>query len=137
MPGHPAGDRGASCGVGERRCVAATVPRVPARRGLRSRPCDYVSSGGVWPLGPFDDGAPREALFAVGVARRLQVLCDEAAARGVTVTAVAGRANLSVQTVFNLLEGKTWGDLPSIYRLEVALGAVLWHNRDIGDPPAG
>lgn len=91
----------------------------------------------MWPLGPFDDGAPREALFAVGVARRLRVLCEEAAARGVTVTAVAGRANLSVQTVFNLLEGKTWGDLPSIYRLEVALGAVLWHNRDIGDPPVG
>ena len=90
----------------------------------------------MWPLGPFDAGMPREAMFAVGVARRLRELCNDAAARGVTVTAVAGRANLSVQTVFNLLEGKTWGDLPSIYRLEVALDAVLWHNPDIGDPSA-
>lgn len=104
---------------------------MPARRDLRSRPCDYLSVSGQWPGGPFDEGIPREALFAVGVARRLRDLCDEAAAGGITVTEVAGRANLSAQTVFNLLEGKTWGDLPSIYRLEVALGAVLWHNPDI------
>lgn len=116
--------------------MAATVPRVPARRDLRSRPRDYLSAGGVWPAGPFDEHTPREALFAISVARRLRDLCDEIAARGVTVTDVAGRANLSAQTVFNLLEGKTWGDLPSIYRLEVALGAVLWHNCDIGDRSA-
>ena len=33
--------------------------------------------------------------------------------------------------MFNILQGSIWGDLPSIYRLEVAPGAVLWHNRDI------
>ena len=48
-----------------------------------------------------------------------------------TITAIAEDANLSTQTVFNLLEGKTWGDLPSIYRLEVALGARLWINYDL------
>ena len=104
---------------------------MPSRRGLRSRPRDYLRPGGLWPEGPFEAVTPREAFFAAGVARRLRDLCDEHSTRGVTVTAVAERANLSTQTVFNLLEGSTWGDLPSIYRLEVALGAVLWHNRDI------
>ena len=80
---------------------------------------------------------PREAFFVVGVARRLRDLCDEHSTRGVTVAEVAQRANLSTQTVFNLLQGKTWGDLPSIYRLEVALGAALWHNVDIGSYPSG
>lgn len=119
---------------GEQRRRAATVAQVPSRRGLRSRPSDYLSPGGVWPAGPFDADTPREAFFVVGVARRLRDLCDEVGAHGVTVTDVAQRANLSTQAVFNLLEGKTWGDLPSIYRLEVALGAVLWHNRDISGP---
>ena len=114
--------------------TAATVQRVPARRDLRSRPCDYLLASGLWPDGPFDADTPREALFAVGVARRLKEFCDDQGAQGFTVTAVAERANLSTQTVFNLLEGKTWGDLPSIYRLEIALGAVLWHNGDIGRP---
>lgn len=107
------------------------MPRVPSRRGLRSRPRDYLSPSGLWPDGPFDADTPREALFFIEVAKRLKEFCDEHRTQGVTVTAVAGRANLSTQTVFNLLEGKTWGDLPSIYRLEVALGAVLWHNRDL------
>ena len=107
---------------------------MPSRRGLRSRPRDYLRPEGSWPEGPFDAGTPREAFFAAGVARRLRDLCDEAGAHGVTVTAVAERANLSTQTVFNLLEGRTWGDLPSIYRLEVALSAALWHNRDIHEP---
>lgn len=123
------------CCLGGQPHRAATVPRMPSRRGLRSRPCDYLSPSGVWPDGPFDADTPREAFFAAGVAQRLRELCDEESARGVTVTAVAERANLSTQTVFNLLQGTTWGDLPSIYRLEVALGATLWHNPDIGRPP--
>ena len=119
----------------QRRCVSVMgryCPAVPARRDLRSRPRDYLSASGLWPDGPFDVDTPREAFFVVGVARRLRDLCDEHSTRGVTVTEVAQRANLSTQTVFNLLQGNSWGDLPSIYRLEVALGAALWHNVDIG-----
>ena len=107
-------------------------PGVPSRRGLRTRPRDYLSPSGRWPHGPFDADTPREAHFFIDVAKRLRELCDDNKANVTTVTEIAQRANLSVQTVFNLLEGKTWGDLPSIYRLEVALGAALWHNRDIG-----
>lgn len=108
---------------------------MPSRRDLRSRPCDYLSPSGVWPDGPFVADTPREAFFAAGVAQRLRELCDRHRTQGVTVTAVAERANLSTQTLFNLLQGTTWGDLPSIYRLEVALGAALWHNPDIGRRP--
>lgn len=105
---------------------------MPSRRGLRSRPCDYLSPSGVWPDGPFAADTPREVWFFIGVVQRLREICDKQRVHGVTVTEVAQRANLSTQTVFNLLEGKSWGDLPCIYRLEVALGAALWHNRDIG-----
>ena len=108
-------------------------PGVPSRRGLRTRPCDYLSPSGRWPHGPFRTGTPREAYFFIDVAKRLRELCDDKKAQRVTVTAVAEQANLSTQTVFNLLEGKTWGDLPTIYRLEVALNAHLWRNHDIDE----
>ena len=97
-------------------------------------PRDYLVACGRWPGGPFHPDTPREACFLIDVARRLGELCADQSTRGVTVTAIAQRANLSTQTVFNLLEGKTWGDLPTIYRLEVALSAALWQNRDIGLP---
>ena len=109
-------------------------PGVPSRRGLRSRPRDYLVACGRWPGGPFHPDTPREAYFLIDVATRLGELCADQSTRGVTVTAIAQRANLSTQTVFNLLEGKTWGDLPTIYRLEVALSVALWQNRDIGHP---
>ena len=97
-------------------------------------PCDYLSASGVWPDGPFVADTPREAFLAVGVTQRLRELCNEQSERG-RVTAVAERANLSTQTVFNLLQGSTWGDLPTIYRLEVVLGAVLQTNFDRGRRP--
>ncbi len=103
---------------------------MPSRRGLKSRPRDYLKSRGAWPDGPFWAKTPDEALFFIEVARRLHELCYDDD-RDMTITAIAEEANLSTQTVFNLLEGKTWGDLPSIYRLEVALGARLWVNADI------
>lgn len=105
-------------------------PDVPPRRGLKSRPLDYLKTRGTWPDGPFWKQTPDEALFFIQVAKRLHELCYDDD-RDMTVTAIAEEANLSTQTVFNLLEGKTWGDLPSIYRLEVALGARLWVNDDI------
>lgn len=105
---------------------------MPSRRGLRPRPSDYLKSRGSWPQGPFRADIPDEARFFIEVATRLHALCYDDT--DMTITAIAEKANLSTQTVFNLLEGKTWGDLPSVYRLEVALGARLWINPDL---PAG
>ena len=101
-----------------------------ARRNLETSPRDYVLSRGKWPHGPFRARAPDELYFFVALAERLRGLCHDED-RDTTFTAVARAADLSPQTVFNLLAGKTWGDLPTIYRLEVALNARLWRNNDI------
>ena len=103
---------------------------MPARRNLLTSPCDYVLSTGKWPTGPFRVKASDEFYFFVELAKRLRQLCEDED-RDTTITAVARDAGLSPQTVFNLVDGKTWGDLPTIYRLEVALNARLWQNNDI------
>lgn len=103
---------------------------MPARRNLETSPRDYVLSRGKWPNGPFRQRAPDEFYFFVELAKRLRLLCEDHD-RDTTITAVARDADLSPQTVFNLIEGKTWGDLPTIYRLEVALNKRLWRNNDI------
>ena len=83
---------------------------------------------------PFWAQTPDEARFFIEVAKHLHDLCYDDDSE-TTITAIAEEANLSTQTVFNLLQGKTWGDLPSIYRLEVALRARLWVNPDVPANP--
>ena len=107
---------------------------MPSRRGLKSRPRDYLKSRGTWPDSPFWAQTPDEARFFIEVAKHLHDLCYDDDSE-TTITAIAEEANLSTQTVFNLLQGKTWGDLPSIYRLEVALRARLWVNPDVPANP--
>ena len=47
------------------------------------------------------------------------------------MNAVSRATNVHTQTVINLLAGRTWGDLPIIYRLEAGLGARLWEHGDL------
>ena len=96
---------------------------MPARRGLKTNPRDYLTSDGTWPEGPLADDAPDEARFVMGVSQRLKAHCD---ANSLSMNAVSRATNVPVQTVINLATGKTWGDLPIIYRLEAGLGADLW-----------
>ena len=42
------------------------------------------------------------------------------------MNAVSRATNVHTQTVINLLAGRTWGDLPIIWRLEAGLGVRLW-----------
>ena len=116
------------------RALAPRPEALPSRRGLKPCPRDYLKSRGTWPHGPFWEQTPDEALFFIEVAKRLNRLCYHDN-RAMTITAIAKQANLAPQTVFNLLQGKTWGDLLSIYRLEVALGARLWVNPDAPADP--
>ena len=107
---------------------AATVPAVPPRRGLKTSPCDYLAADGTWLEGPLADDAPDEARFAMEVGQRLKAHCE---ANGLSMNAVSRATNVHTQTVINLLAGKTWGDLPIIYRLEAGLGARLWEHGDL------
>lgn len=102
--------------------LAATVTGVPPRRGLKTNPCDYLAAGSIWPDGPLADAAPDEARFALEVGQRLKAHCD---ANALSMNAVSRATNVHTQTVINFLAGRTWGDLPIIYRLETGLGAKL------------
>ena len=100
------------------------------RRGLLAHPRDYLAEGGSWPDGPLVEDAPAEALLARGVADRLR-----SAQRG-SIRSIAREAGISVQAVINIRDGTTWGDLPTIARLEIALDATLWgREHRLGNPP--
>ncbi|MXY96504.1 MAG: helix-turn-helix transcriptional regulator [Gemmatimonadetes bacterium] len=101
---------------------------MPPRRGLKTSPCDYLAAGGTWPEGPLADDAPNEARFAMEVGQRLKAHCD---ANSLSMNAVSRATNVHTQTVINLLAGRTWGDLPIIWRLEAGLGTLLWVNSDL------
>ena len=104
---------------------------MPKRRGLESQPWLYLKNSKKpnWPEGDLEDKAPEVAHFAKGVAQRLKDLLAEDDIW--TAYSLAKEADVSRQTVTNILQGETWTDLPTIYRLEVALGRQLWVNDDI------
>ena len=62
------------------------------------------------------------------IARRLRELLKKSE---MSVRYLAMDADLNPQTVHNILEGKTWPDLPTVHRLEYALGERLWVNPDL------
>ena len=47
--------------------------------------------------------------------------------------AVSRATNVHTQTVINFLAGRTWGDLPIIWRLEAGLGVRLWSDEHLGE----
>ena len=106
---------------------------MPKRRADLSAPCSYVLSRGTWPAGPFRKrDRPDELLFYAKVVERLIDACeDKKRTEGMEVPAIAAAAELSNQTLYNILDGKSWGGLPTIYRLEATLNVPLWHHDHI------
>ncbi len=98
---------------------------MPPRKSLRPSPAAYLASG-EWPEGRLIQSAPPEALLAAGIAQRLR-----AGLEGWTIRAVAREANLSPQTIVNLLQGATWGDVVTVARLERVLGVHLWGDEHV------
>ena len=93
------------------------------RRGLLAHPRDYLAEGGSWPQGPLIADAPPEALLAQAVARRLRDIKEHT---DESIRSIARTADISPQAVLNILNGATWGDLPTIARLETTLDTTLW-----------
>ena len=89
----------------------------------RKHPVTYVASIGTFPQGPYRRGTPQEVYLAAGLARRLKEKM-----KGESIRYIAKKADLSAQTLVNILHGKTWPDLLTIARLENALGGKLWGN---------
>ena len=53
------------------------------------------------------------------------------------MNAMSRIANVPVQTVINLVSGKSWGDLAVADRLEARLGTRLGHGTQGNKPPPG
>lgn len=106
---------------------------MPSLPGLEAKPRDYLKAGDDWPDGdlevPDDPTAavPGVARFARYLAQRLRDALKES---GKTKYRIAKDAGIHRQTVTNILNGDTWPNLTTIYRLEVALEHRLWHNED-------
>lgn len=93
--------------------AVASAPKKP-------RPVDYAPDGS-WPDGPLAPDAPPEAHLAAALARRLK---KEIGCR--PLRRIAARAGVSAPTISHIVNGKTWPDLRTLARLEVALGKRLW-----------
>lgn len=97
-------------------------------RDLKKHPRDYLPPDRSDWLAPGElvrEKGVREARFVRIIGRRLDRLI---AKDGRPVIQIAKRANLAPQTIHNILEGKTWCDAPTIWRLENALEERLWVN---------
>ena len=96
-------------------------------------PRDYLAPGGAWPTGPFTGKLPPEARLARALAKRLDDARGKKSRRE-----VARLAKVDPQTVINVLDGRTWGDLVTIARLERGLETQLWgdeHRKDRSPRP--
>lgn len=100
---------------------------MPARRNLGPKPRHYLGRGEPWPDGYLAPGAPREAEFLKEIATRLRDACGKQK----SIRSVANAAGMHPQTIHNILNGDTWCEVPTIYRLEKALQTRLWHTRHI------
>ena len=87
----------------------------------RHRPVTYLEKNGYFPDGPFRRDTPREVFLAAALAKRLHKLIGKESIRY-----IAKRADLSPQTVHNILKGTTWPDLRTIARLEIIFPYQLW-----------
>ena len=86
----------------------------------RHPPAHYMPAG-TWPDGPLVPDAPDEAYLAAALAIRLRKHM-----RGRTLDKMAEATGLGRQTIDNILIGKSWPELRTVARLEVALKARLW-----------
>ena len=62
------------------------------------------------------------------IARRLKIACRNSSQR-----AVAEAADIDLKTVNNIINGRTWAEVPTIFQLEQALQTHLWPTYHITD----
>ena len=113
-----------------------------ARYKERGRPRDYIAQGAEWPEGPLKPTAPIEAHLARGIAIKTKRYIEDRFPKSKDIPdyRIAGKVEISPQTLSNLLNGNTWPDLSTIARLERYLRRRLWGRehrdtpRPTGDP---
>ena len=90
------------------------------RRRQHVRPSEWLTAG-HWPQGRLASDAPYEVHVARAIAIELHTALE-----GRSTRALAADANLAHTTVYDLLAGRTYGDVITVARLEAALGSPLW-----------
>lgn len=93
------------------------------RRRRHVRPTEWLTTG-VWPQGHLALDAPPEARVARAIAIELNHVL-----LGRSLRALAADADLAHTTIYDLLAGKTYGDVITVARLEAALDRSLWPDR--------
>lgn len=96
---------------------------MPSRGRLSAHPVDYLANGELWPHGELVADAPPEARLALAVARRLEA---QFVKRGLSLRDAERVTGASVSALSNILHGNSWGDLPTIARIERGLSVPLW-----------
>jgi hypothetical protein len=94
---------------------------VPRRSRSYLTPAAWVADGGAWPDGPFSAEAPAVVAYAVHWARTL-----DAALEGVNRSRLCETIEIRRDTLYDLLNGGTWGDTITLMKLERELGITLW-----------
>ena len=104
---------------------------MPLRRGLKPLPRNYVAKGQKWPHGNLGEkvpgvveDVPGVVFFVQNIARKVKVEVEEN--NDLSVKQLAKDAKVSMQTVYDFLNGDSWGTLTLIYSLERALEQSLW-----------
>ena len=117
----------------QRRGLPLTSVAVARHRGLLKHPRDYLvdSAEADWAEGPVnrDEKGWEAAMFVRGVAQLLKKYAKESG----SIRQLGKDAKVNAQTIHNIIAGRTWCDLPTIYRLECELDERLWVNTDL--PP--
>ncbi len=102
---------------------------------MLSSPCEYLAKNEEWPSGDLVKDLPGEVLV---VQRITQRIWEEINAgkdpnneidenNRITVEKIADEAGVTIQTVYNFLNGNSWGTIRLLYGLERALGQQLWN----------
>ena len=95
---------------------------MPRRKNLEPHPRCYLD-GESWTQNSLVPEPPLEAVLVQEMSRRFS---KAMASRGWTIREAAKKLEISETTVFNLLHGKTWPEVPTIARIERNLGLPLW-----------
>ena len=109
-------------------------------RKAKPAPRDHLEDGtGDWPWGKLirAESAPVPLEATLSAAQQAMTLCVrlrtimQRSKPRLTVTALAEEAGASRQAIYSVLNGRTWPDLITIHRLEVAVQDQLWVNEAI------
>lgn len=117
------------------RLPSPAVPRRPKNKPPRPEhktPAGHVAGGGEWTEGRLNDTAPQAARLAQGVAKRALILIRR---HNTTPHAVARSQQIAIESLYNLIKGRSWPNLITVARLEIHFNRRLWgHEHLCGHP---